>query len=101
MPLPSDPHEVYVAVFEGMLKDPYWQQNAPEPHKELLWQRMMLQNTLLQQQQAQMMAMQQAAQPKGSAPAEKGKRTPENAGEAQQNAQGPQGKAGAVAGANS
>jgi len=92
MPLPSDPHDIYVGVFDGMLKDPYWQQNVPPQNVELLYNRMMMQNQMLQQQQMAQMQQQMAMQA-ASAPPAKGKRVPDGAGEANQNAQGPQGSA--------
>lgn len=55
---PSDPHQIYIGVFEGAMKDPYWLKNAPET-MPLLQQRLMQQMQLLQMQQEQQMMMQQ------------------------------------------
>lgn len=58
-PLPSDPHQIYVAAFEGALKDPYWNDQYPQNMK-MLYERLMMQNQLLQQQQQAMMMQQMA-----------------------------------------
>lgn len=92
-PLPSDPHDVYVRVFEGAMKDPYWNQQYPA-NMELLYSRMMLQQSLGQQQLMAQMAMQQAMNPQGpggQAPGKKGKEAPDGAGKAMQQQQGSQG----------
>lgn len=93
--LPSDPHEVFVAAFEAALKDPYWQQQYPT-YIPLLYQRMLMQQQLLAQQQMQQFKMQLAQQnamnpPKQGAPGPKGKQAPEGHGRAFQQQQGPQG----------
>lgn len=93
-PMPSDPHEIFVGVFEGMLSDPYWQQNAPPQNLEMLYQRMVMQQQMLQQQQQQQMMQQlaqQKAQAQATAPPEKPGRIAEDKGQQKQNDQGPQG----------
>lgn len=54
----SDPHPIYIEMFEQALQDPYWQEKTPE-NLPLLQQRLMMQLQLQQQQmQAQLMAQQ-------------------------------------------
>ncbi len=93
-PLPEDPDDIYIGAFQQALKDPYWIRTTPQ-NLPLLQQRLMM-----QQQQAQMKAFQQAMQQQQQMAAEqqmqganapKGKRVPEDMGQAMQNAQGSQG----------
>lgn len=56
MPTPSDPHALYVQVFQEALKDPWWQERTPE-NLPLLAQRLQIQQTM--QQEQEMMQMQQ------------------------------------------
>lgn len=65
---PSDPHQLYIDMFTAAIKDPYWQK-FPQ-NIQLMGQRIMMQQQMLDQQmemqmrmQAQEAAMQQAAQP--------------------------------------
>lgn len=95
--LPSDPHDVYIGAFEGALKDPYWGQQFPT-YIPLLYQRLMQQQQLFAQQQAQQFQMQLMQQnalnpPKQGPPGAKGKQAPEGHGQANQQLQGPQGAA--------
>jgi hypothetical protein len=91
--LPSDPHEIYVRIFEEALKDDYWQQQYPQ-NIPLLYQRLLMQNQLLQQQQ--MMEMQQMMMqnqlmngPGGGAPnPDKGRAPATDPGKQKQQAQG-------------
>jgi hypothetical protein len=65
--LPSDPHAIYIEMFEQALQDPYWQQKTPET-LPLLQMRLQQQLQLqLQQQQAQLMAQQHAMMLQASA----------------------------------
>lgn len=59
-PSPEDPHEIFLQVFNGALKDPYWQKHAPQ-NLPLLQQRIMWQ-TQLNIQQQMLMLQQQAAE---------------------------------------
>lgn len=55
---PSDPHAIYIEIFEQALQDPYWQEHTPET-LPILGQRLQQQLFFQQQQlQAQMMAQQ-------------------------------------------
>lgn len=103
-PAPSDPHELYISVFEEAMKDAYWQERAPQ-FMPLLGQRLQMQQQMLQLQQQQMLmhqmqmqAMQAGAQPEQEPGAGNGNQPPNtqraarSPGEAAQNAQGPQGQ---------
>lgn len=60
-PTPTDPHEMYLAIFNEALKDEYWQKRTPE-NMPLLMQRIQMQQELLFQQQMQQMQMQMQQQ---------------------------------------
>lgn len=68
-PLPDEPHEIYLGVFNGAIKDPYWQTNAPQ-NLFLLAQRIGMQQQMLIQQQMQQLQAQMAMQ----APMESGRK---------------------------
>lgn len=94
VPEPDDPHEIYLQVFNGAMKDPYWQENAPQ-NLPLLAQRIAQQQQLYIQQQMAMMQAQMAM----NGPQEEGggrtgnqpsapQRTPKDSGQQQQQIQG-------------
>lgn len=107
-PSPSDPHALYISVFEEALKDEYWIERVPE-NMPLLMQRLEFQQQMLQMQQQQQMMQQmqmQAMQEHGSgalpheAPMGNGDMPPNppraatSPGEQMQNNQGPRGQEG-------
>lgn len=57
-PTPSDPHPLYIEIFEQALQDPYWIEKTPET-LPLLQDRLMMQMQLQQQLLQQQMAIQQ------------------------------------------
>lgn len=61
-PIPSDPHQVYVDMFQQAFEDPFWQKSAPQ-NLPLLAQRIMWQQQMLMQQQFQQAQMQNALNP--------------------------------------
>ena len=78
-PSPSDPHEIYVQIFQQALADPYWQERAPE-NLPLMAQRLQAQQQLLeiqqmQQQLASLKQMQQQLQT-GQTPSGPGNKPP-------------------------
>jgi len=56
----SDPHPIYIEVFEQALKDPYWQENAPQ-NRPALEQRLQMQQQMRAylEQQAELQMQQQ------------------------------------------
>jgi len=106
-PMPDDPDDIYILVFSSCLRQAQLDTSSPwyqSPNLPLLQMRNQMQQQqaafklqqqqmMQQQQQAQQMDMQAQAQAKakGMAPGKSPSRTPQHAGQAMQNAQGPQG----------
>jgi len=91
-PTPDDPHEIYLQVFNGALKDPYWQKHAPQ-NMPLMQQRIMWQTHLSVQQQMMQLQQQIAEQQLLNPPQQqdqpgKQREPAANAGQLSQNAQG-------------
>lgn len=61
-PMPNDPHEIYIDMFNNAFEDPYWHKAAPQ-NLPLLAQRIMIQQQLLMQQQWEQAQMQNALNP--------------------------------------
>lgn len=55
-PAQDDPHELYVGMFSQALKDPYWQEKAPQNLPILQWRLQVQQQLLIEQQMQQMQA---------------------------------------------
>ncbi len=88
-PLPEDPDEIYIGIFQEAIKDPYWIKAAPQ-NLHLLQQRLMMQQQQAFQKQIEQMQQQALMNPQmeqGGQPATPG-RTPEDSGQAMQNLQG-------------
>lgn len=56
-PMPDDPHEMYLSMFNEAMKDEHWIKTAPQ-NMPIMAQRIMIEQQMLAQQQLQQMAMQ-------------------------------------------
>lgn len=95
MPSPSDPHDIFVPMFEQALKSKYWNERTPE-NMPLLQRRLQIQKfmqseaMLAQLQQQEMMSAfmpQQGARPNGQRPPN-GSNIPKNATQSRQQSAG-------------
>lgn len=92
-PMPDDPHEMYLSMFNEAMKDDYWIKSAPQ-NMPILAQRIMIEQQMLAQQQLQQMAMQMQMEESQRESNDNGDRPKKpgdpgaTPGRAQQNAQG-------------